>query len=429
MQKDSPIVSSRLQKDWYYVTQNFFVWLLFRDVRVRYKFTNRNFPKIRLAERVDLGQLREEIAHVKSLSYTDEEIAWLRANFHEALPNGFLMDEYLDHLRTARLSDVHVDIEETPEGRRLVIEPDGLWHEGMDWETFILPIVVRLNALAVLREHGVSEREVIAEAMYRLGRKIEKLKAHPDVLIGSFGLRRQYSFELSRMIDERLVRDLPDQLLGISNVWMAKELDRPVIGTFAHQLPMVYVAMAMAMEYEDVDVRAAHMTFFDDWERVFPKKWRTAVSDTFGSDTFFEDFGPERAARWDKWKQDSGNPFNYADRLEAWLREMGVKPGDNLFNPTDSLNPDKMIALTAHARGRFKATAGGWGTNCTNDTGLHTYGSFVIKPDLVTLPDGRSAHAVKLSDNIKKATGDRATVERVKRIFGYTTTFAEECVV
>ncbi len=426
---DRPIVTSRLQKDWYYVTQQFFVWLRWHHVWVSYQFKNRNFPRIRLAGRIDLGRLREEVQHVQTLLYTQEEITWLREKFHEGQVDGFLTDEFLAWLQTSRLSEVEIHTVTTPQGDQLVIEPSGLWCEAMDWETFILPIVTRLHGLKVIKEAGVTEEQILAEAMFRLGMKIPVIRAHPSILIGSFGLRRQFSYELSEMIDERLIREIPTQLVGISNVWMARRLGWPVVGTFAHQLPMLYAAMAIARDEDDEGVRASHMQFFDDWAATFTPRWLTAVSDTFGSDSFFQDFGAKRATHWGKYKQDSGNPFTYAERLEHWLREMGVDPRDKILNPTDGLDLPKMVALDHMTRGRFKATVDGWGTGLSNDTGLHTCGSFVVKPHRVTIPEGRHGYAVKLSDNLEKASGDPTTVERMKRVHGYTVTDRTDCVV
>ena len=44
-----------------------------------------------------------------------------------------------------------------------------------------------------------------------------------------------------------------------------------------------------------------------------------------------------------------------------------------------------------------------------------------------SLANGRNL--VKLSNNIEKASGDAPTIERYKRIFGYTNTERAECVV
>jgi nicotinate phosphoribosyltransferase len=424
MQSDRPIVPSRLAMDWYYVTQGFFVWKLWRDIRVRYVFTNRNFPAIKLAERIDLGRLKEEIQHVSSLSYTKGEIDWLRNNFHESRTDGFLTDAYLNWLRTTPLSDVNVHTVSTEHGPKLQVVVDGRWGPGLPLETHILPIITQLNAEAVLAKARVSMKEARKEGRRRHMEKLKFLKKFQGVRWGSFGLRRQLCFGHSYDIDELTIQHAPNQFTGISNVYHAMKLDYPVTGTFAHQLPMVYVAKARAMGLTNLQVRASVMSFCDDWSETFTSKWLTAVPDTFGSKAFFDDFGPERAKLWPSYKQDSGNPFERAEYYAQRLREYGVDPKTKCLVPTDGLTDRRIAALTLETSPIWCSTVCGWGTHNSNDVGHHTFGSFVIKPDLVTLQNGCFAHAVKLSDNIQKATGNSAEVARIQNIFGHQSTYS-----
>lgn len=420
MRLDRSIVTSRLQKDWYYVTMGYFAWLRHPGVQVRWGFKNRS-KGIDLCARIDQGRLREEIESVASLRYTDDELRWLKEKFGVGAPNGFLPDEYIEYLRGSKLSAIDVEQVAGPNGPAFRIEPHGAWCDGMDWETFVLPIITRLNGERVMRERGVSERELWAEAGRRLGAKIERLRQYPDLKFGEFGLRRQFSIELSRFIDQTLVREIPGQLAGISHVWMAKELDWPVVGTFAHQGPMVYSGIHAGT---DAEIRASHMRFMDDWMETFGPKWCTAVLDTYGSKAFYEDFGAERARTWNVYKVDSGNPFHEGDRLEAYLKGCGVDPRTKILNPTDGLDIDSIIALHLTFRNRFKAMRPGWGTTLSNDTGLATFGSFVVK---AIEADGHPL--AKLSNNLDKASGDPAAIERFKRIHGYENTERAECVV
>lgn len=421
------IITSRLQKDWYYVTMGFFAWLRHRNAKVRYQFINRAAKRIKLAQRIDIGRLREEVAHVASLTYTADEIAWLKAKFGLAIKDGFLVDEYLEWLKTSKLSAIDIEIQETPEGPELIIEPHGLWCEAMDWETFILPIITYLNGEWVMREAGVTRAQVHAEAMFRHGMKIERLRQYPGLRISSFGLRRQLDHKLSLMIDETTVREIPRQLAGISCVWVAKELDWDVAGTFAHQGPMIYSGLC---PQDDVSIRASHMQFMDDWSATFAKRWRTAVPDTFGSKSFFEDFqkpkadGTSRIDEWAKWKVDSGNPFHEGERIEAYIKSLGRDPREMVLNPTDGLTIDTAIALYLTFRDRFAEMLPGIGTNRSNDTGLETSGSFVVKAYEVN-----GVKLAKLSNNVAKASGHPDAITRLKRIHGYDVTERVECVV
>lgn len=424
MKIDKPIHSSRLQKDWYYITMGFFAWLLHRTVKVRWGFANRT--KIPLGRIIDQGRFREEIENVKSLRYTEDELEWLRQNFGQGIASdpedGFLALEYIDHLRDSRLSAIDYEFH----GDDLMIEAHGLWHEGMDWETFELPTITELYGEHVMKEQGYAKERVWAEMAMRLGRKIERIKGHPTLKIGEFGLRRQFSMASSVMLDEMLVEHLGPQLAGISNVWMAMKLGVKPIGTFAHQGPMIYAGICAQ---DDASVRASHMRFFDDWFGVFGAKWSTAVTDTFGSKSFYEDFGAERARRWMKYKLDSGNPFHGGETLQGKLREWGTDPKTKLLNPTDGLTVDSIEAMHLMFGRAFAAMSPGWGTTLTNDTGLATQLSIVAKSMEAQAEGMDPVMLVKLSDNLAKAFGPEREVARMKRIHGYEVDERIECVV
>ena len=56
----APIVASLLDLDFYKFTMGQLVYLRYRDVPVRYAFTNRT-ESVRLADYVDEGELREQL--------------------------------------------------------------------------------------------------------------------------------------------------------------------------------------------------------------------------------------------------------------------------------------------------------------------------------------------------------------------------------
>ncbi|MNN75506.1 Nicotinate phosphoribosyltransferase [compost metagenome] len=104
----------------------------------------------------------------------------------------------------------------------------------------------------------------------------------------------------------------------------------------------------------------------------------------------------------------------------AWWAAKGRDPRERLLVLADGLDVDGIEAAHAHFKGRVR-TSFGWGTNLTNDfrdcapapMPELTPISLVCK---VTRAGGRSA--VKLSDNVEKATGDRVEIERYLRVFG-----------
>ena len=69
IKKDKPIIESPLDTDIYKHTMGQFVFLRYPDVAVRYAFKNRT-KSVKLGRLIDIGRLREELDHVKTLTYS-----------------------------------------------------------------------------------------------------------------------------------------------------------------------------------------------------------------------------------------------------------------------------------------------------------------------------------------------------------------------
>jgi nicotinate phosphoribosyltransferase len=74
--------------------------------------------------------------------------------------------------------------------------------------------------------------------------KTERLKALPDIKISDFGTRRRHSFLWQRWCVEALKEGIGDAFTGTSNVLLAMDTDLEALGTNAHELPMVFAALA-----------------------------------------------------------------------------------------------------------------------------------------------------------------------------------------
>ncbi|MEO1687187.1 MAG: nicotinate phosphoribosyltransferase, partial [Pseudomonadota bacterium] len=77
--KIDPIVRSLLDTDFYKLLMAQTVFHNHRDARVTFSLINRS-DKVPLARLIDEGELREQLDHVRALSLTRSEDAWLRGN-------------------------------------------------------------------------------------------------------------------------------------------------------------------------------------------------------------------------------------------------------------------------------------------------------------------------------------------------------------
>lgn len=400
------IIQSLLDLDFYKITMCQLAHKSFPNTIVEYAFKNRK-SSIRLAEIIPIDRLRTEINSVKTLTLSNSQLDFLRKQ--EIFSEDFL--EYLYKInRSIPLSDVNISVIDG----QYDIHTTGAWPIAIFWETIILSIV---NELYYESKYGTSFSYL--KGLDKLSDKIKILKQYPGIKFSDFGTRRRASQNWQALVVNKLKHTLPDtQFIGTSNVQLAMSYGLKPIGTFAHELPMI----ASGIWYDtDESLRASHGKILDMWYELYGKKLSTALTDTFGSKFFFEDFD-SRANDWNGLRQDSGDPFEFGENAINYYVSRGIDPMTKTIVFSDGLDLEKIIQLHIRFNGRINVVYG-WGTTLTNDLGYETL-SIVMK---AVRANGNEL--VKLSDNLNKATGSEAVLSRYKYVFGYTNTQAEDCKV
>ncbi len=395
-------VKSPLDIDFYKYTMAFFVWKYFPDVIVKYEFKNRT-------KDVPLGHLllplKIELDDIRRLyKYQEDELAYIASLNH-------FPEEFIRFLSLVQLPEIHVE----KDGNDLKIYTEGTWKTAIWWETMVLSAT---NYMCFKDVDFLTGKDHVKFGNERLDSKIKILKDYPNVKFSEFGTRRRFSYEWQKHILERLQTELPEQLVGTSNVFLAKELGLKPIGTHAHEL---FCVGSRLFGDTDEDIRSSHGKILDMWYELYGEKFSLALTDTFGSKFFFEDFGIGRATKWIGMRQDSGSPEVFAQTQLNYYKNLGIDSHKKLFVPSDGLKCSTIIDLTNSFSKEIGVVAG-WGTDLTNDCGYKTL-SLVMK---ATEANGQGL--VKLSDNIAKAVGTPENIERYKRIFGYENTNSQELV-
>jgi nicotinate phosphoribosyltransferase len=417
--KIDPIVRSLIDTDFYKLLMCQSVFRNKRDVQVKFSLINRT-KTIRLADLVDEAELREQLDHVRSLSLTRGESTWMRGNTFYGKRQMFTPD-FMDWFENLRLPPYHL---EKRDGQyELTFE--GSWPEVMLWEIPALAILMELRSRAVLRDMGRFELQVLyARAMTKVWEKVELLRGVEGLRIADFGTRRRHSFLWQDWCVQALQEGLGDAFTGTSNCLIAKNRDMEAIGTNAHELPMVYAALADG----DDALRQSPYDVLADWQAEHDGNLRIILPDTFGTPGFL-DRAPDWLAGWTGIRIDSGDPATGAEEAIAWWTSRGEDPRAKLIIFSDGLNVEKILEQHAQFQGRVRVSFG-WGTMLTND--------FIgLVPDDALAPfslvckaveaDGRAT--VKLSDNPNKAMGPAEEIARYKRVFGVGTQERVEVVV
>lgn len=424
--RTEPFVPSLDWTDAYKRAMNGFIHTYFPVTRVRFSFHYRNNTPHKLVDLVDETTLRNDLEALRELKFTDGEIEATVKEFSPLQPN-FGSDSYRYFLKHFQLPPITVK----RIGDTYAIETEGYWAEASWWETFDLGAVAR-RAGETLARRMYGEKN-IAEVWRQNDRAVRAktalLKQYPEIRFIEFGTRRAWSPEIHELNIGYLADELsPTQLVGTSNIYLARQLGIPHGGTQAHELGMVMGALVDGRGGDDSAIRRSQMQMFDYWDEFFfphsGDKQLVALNDTHGTDAFYEDFGAERARRWRAVRPDSGDPVVEGEKAIAFWQRHGIDPTTKTVFFADGQTVESMIRIHEHFRGRTQCLFGP-GTSMTNDVGLPTL-SIVMKATHVFV-NGKWVPTVKLSNNLKKATGPAEYVERYKRIFGYDSTFSQEC--
>ncbi len=406
--KIDPIVRSLIDTDFYKLLMCQSIFRNRPDTRVTFSLINRS-AHIRLADLLDEGELREQLDHVRSLSLSRGESTWLRGNTFYGKRQMFRPD-FMEWFEALRLPPYHL---EKRDGQyELTFE--GAWPEVMMWEIPALAVLMELRSRAVLKDMGKFELQVLyARAMAKLWEKVKRLRALPGLRLADFGTRRRHSFLWQDWCVQAMMEGLGEAFVGTSNCRIAMRRDIEAIGTNAHELPMVYAALAE----DDEALAQAPYRVLADWHEEHEGNLRIILPDTFGSDGFLTR-APDWLTGWTGIRVDSGDPVAGAERAIRWWQERGEDPRQKLVIFSDGLDVERIEDLHARFTGRVKLSFG-WGTMLTNDFRGLTEDDRLAPFSLVckaVAANGRPT--VKLSDNPVKAMGPPEEVERYKRVFG-----------
>ncbi len=410
-----PIIRTLLDTDFYKLLMLQMIWKHRRDVRVTFGLINRT-PSIKLAEVIDEAQLRAQLDHARSLRFQKNELIWLAGNtFYgkaQIFEPGFL--EFLGgfSLPPYQLSKRDGQFE---------LHFDGPWTGTTMWEVPALAIINELwarKAMAGMRRFTLDV--LYARAKAKLWSKVERLRAlaaEGPLRLADFGTRRRHGFLWQRWCLEALQEGLGESFFGTSNVKHAMDTGLEAIGTNAHELPMVYAALADT----DEELAQAPYVVLQDWAKLYQGNLLVLLPDTFGT-TSFLNAAPDWLVDWTGARPDSKLPIEGAEQLIDWWQKRGRDPSKKLIVLSDAMTVDSIEAAVRHLRGRAQVSIG-WGTDLTNDFAdciPQGSGIKLTRPSLVCkVAEVEGRPAVKLSDNPAKISGPPSEIARYERVFAY----------
>ncbi|NSY40778.1 nicotinate phosphoribosyltransferase [Leisingera sp. ANG59] len=406
--KIDPIIRSLIDTDFYKLLMCQSVFRNKPDTTVTFSLINRS-AQVPLAKLIDEGELREQLDHIRSLSLSRGESTWLRGNTFYGKRQMFRPD-FMEWFEGLRLPPYHLE----RKGDQYELTFEGKWHEVMLWEIPALAVLMELRSRAVINSMGRFELQVLyARAMTRVWEKIERLREVDGLTIADFGTRRRHSFLWQDWCVQAMIEGLGHKFTGTSNCLIAMRREVEAIGTNAHELPMVYSALAD----RDAELAQAPYDVLSDWHDEHEGNLRIILPDTYGTQGFL-DRAPDWLAGWTGIRIDSGDPAKGAEVAINWWKDRGEDPAEKRVIFSDGLDVQQIQDLHAQFSGRTKVSFG-WGTLLTNDFRKLVPDDALAPFSLVckaVAANGRPT--VKLSDNPEKAMGPKDEIERYKRVFG-----------
>ena len=301
-----------------------------------------------------VAEMRREFDALTDLYITDDQLFYLQQNFP------FLKRDYLAFLKLFRYNPQQMQV--SVEGNQLRIRASGP-------QAHVSPL--EIPVLAAISETWNRNRfPDIDERMVRkstLG-KIRELENAGDKIDLSgfkfvdFGTRRRFSFDTQAIVVEMLGKAFPDNFVGTSNPHLAREYQLPCVGTMAHE----WLQAHQALNYRLVDSQTMAL---ENWINEYRGELDVALTDTIGIDAFCKDLDRYLAKVYDGFRQDSGDPIVWGEKIISRLEALQIDPTHKTLMFSDGLNFASALKIYQHFHGRINTRFGiGTWLTCHFDT-------------------------------------------------------------
>lgn len=345
------IITSLLDTDLYKFSMGQAIYHQFSDYKTTWSFKCRNEDVHFTREMVE--EITEQIKAYCELQFTEDELAYID-NIT------WMKGSYVDFLRLwkPRFADFEITTD-SPCG--LTIDTRGTWLNTSMYEIATLAIVNE-----VYFRMAYDYDDLLASFQEKLDRKIQKL-IDGEYTIGAFsefGLRRRLSGEAQDYAVRKLAEASYENstFVGTSNVYLAKKYHLKPVGTMAHEW-----IMCVGQGNHKHNPAYSNWYALDAWVKEYGVLNGTALTDAITTDCFLKDFQLTYATLFSGVRHDSGDPYEWGDKMIAHYQSLGIDAASKTLLFSDSLDFDRATSLYRYFSGKAKV-AFGIGTYISNDT-------------------------------------------------------------
>jgi nicotinate phosphoribosyltransferase len=400
------IIKSVLDNDFYKLSMQRAVLDRYCGTPVCYKFINRR-PEGKFNKKF-FAALQDEVSLMQYLATASHEIDRLRISGVDR----FLGNTYLQWLKGFRYDPNLIKMKLADNELKLTIV--GPWEHAIMWEVPLMAIISELYFQYCDTDWEWDEKQQESQLLEKMNLLKQEqqnpnlwwLNANP-VHFADFGTRRRRSYQTQDVIVNRLKHFAG--FVGTSNVHLACKHKVKPIGTMAHEFIMGISALESLRHANRYALRA--------WAKVFKGDLGIALTDTFGTKAFWDDFDGALARLFDGVRHDSGDPFEFIEETIAAYEKLGIDPRTKTIVFSDGLDFDTVYHLNKACwngnQGMYINCSFGIGTNLTNDFKQRSDPTQVSKPlnMVIKMTHCDNVPVVKLSSVPSKATGEKDALQ------------------
>lgn len=361
----------------------------FESINVEYELINRG--KTQFPDGFD-KKLRSAVNKMSQLYLTSDERKFLEEKCK------YLKHSYLDFLSGYRFNPNEIQIIQN--GGDLKVKITGPWYRTVFWEVPLMALISE-----IYHDNRISPEQLANFAISTV-KKSQSLSEN-NCRFADFGTRRRYSKNIHMLALSTIKRALKSSnnvFNGTSNVYFAYLMGLNPLGTHAHEYFMAHGAL--------FGYKLANLYTLESWVNEYDGDLGIALTDTYTTDVFFNQFTMKLAKLFDGLRQDSGDPIEFAKKAINHYNKLRINPMSKTIIFSDDLNVDKCIKIKQFCENKINA-AFGIGTNLTCDISGVTPLKIVVK---MTKCNG--IPTIKLSDDPGKHTGDLDSINICKKVLG-----------
>ncbi|MEE1028951.1 MAG: nicotinate phosphoribosyltransferase [Agathobacter sp.] len=348
-----PIISSLLETDMYKFSMGQCIYNKFTSYKTTWTFKCRNKDVYFTEEMVE--EIKHQIQEYCKLRFTEDELDYLE-NIK------WIKGSYVDFLRIWQPR--YEDFEITTDAEcGLSIEAKGSW---LNTSMYEIPTLAIVNEVYFRMNYNYDE--LLESYKERLDEKVSKLITGEFAMgnFSEFGLRRRLSAEAQELAVKKLCGSSKEfkgsNCVGTSNVYLAKKYGVTPVGTMAHEW-----IMCVGQGNHKHNPAYSNWYAMDAWTKEYGILNGIALTDAITTDCFLKDFQLTYATLFSGVRHDSGDPYEWGDKMIAHYESLGINPKTKQLLFSDSLDFEKASKLNAYFKDRINV-AFGIGTFISNDT-------------------------------------------------------------